>query len=191
MGTVPPQELGKSGTLIRRLSPRLSTCAAKLFFPVVVVQVLFLLVIRLRLRLTMFSLLILAAVLLGNSLALTIPERQLPSGYAPKTAACPSTPLVRPATGISAQETAYRQGREAKAQPALKGWLTKTNPAFKTSNVPTVALTTSGGGYRSLLCGAGVIKGMDARDSNVGTSGLYQGLTYEAGLSGECSRYES
>jgi lysophospholipase len=45
-------------------------------------------------------------------------------------------------------------------------------------------LTTSGGGYRSLLSGAGVIQGLDGRDSNVSTSGLFQGLTYQAGLSG-------
>lgn len=45
-------------------------------------------------------------------------------------------------------------------------------------------MTTSGGGYRSLLLGAGVIQGMDERDSNVSTSGLYQALTYQAGLSG-------
>jgi hypothetical protein len=36
-----------------------------------------------------------------------------------------------------------------------------------------IALTTSGGGYRSLLTGAGVIQGLDARDSNVSTSGLF------------------
>ena len=47
-----------------------------------------------------------------------------------------------------------------------------------------VALTTSGGGYRSLLSGAGVIQGLDSRDSDVSTSGLFQGLTYQAGLSG-------
>jgi lysophospholipase len=45
-------------------------------------------------------------------------------------------------------------------------------------------LTTSGGGYRSLLSGAGVIQGLDSRDSDVSTSGLYQALTYQAGLSG-------
>ena len=53
-----------------------------------------------------------------------------------------------------------------------------------TPSDPTVALTTSGGGLRSLLEGAGVIQAFDARDSKLGTSGLYQGLTYQAGLSG-------
>ena len=47
-----------------------------------------------------------------------------------------------------------------------------------------VALTTSGGGYRSLLLGAGVIQGLNMRDSNISTSGLFQALTYQAGLSG-------
>lgn len=45
-------------------------------------------------------------------------------------------------------------------------------------------MTTSGGGYRSLLVGAGVIQGIDARDSNISTSGLYQALTYQSGISG-------
>src|SRR4051794_839759 len=45
-------------------------------------------------------------------------------------------------------------------------------------------MTTSGGGYRSLLSGAGVIQAFDERDSAVSTSGLYQSLTYQAGLSG-------
>jgi lysophospholipase len=35
-----------------------------------------------------------------------------------------------------------------------------------------------------MLEGAGVIQGFDSRDSDVGTSGLYQALTYMAGLSG-------
>jgi lysophospholipase len=51
-------------------------------------------------------------------------------------------------------------------------------------DVEQIALTTSGGGYRSLLSGAGVIQGLDSRDSDVSTTGLYQALTYQAGLSG-------
>jgi lysophospholipase len=45
-------------------------------------------------------------------------------------------------------------------------------------------LTSSGGGYRALLSGAGFLQGLDARDSNVVTSGLYQAITYHASLSG-------
>ena len=106
------------------------------------------------------------------------------SGYAPVPATCPSTPLVRTASGISSAESAYIAARKPIASAALGTWLKKVDSSFQTTNLPTVALTTSGGGLRSLLTGAGVIQGLDSRDSSVGTSGLYQGLTYEAGLSG-------
>jgi lysophospholipase len=111
--------------------------------------------------------------------------RQVPSGYAPRQADCPSTPLVRPATGLSASEASFLKSRKVKADQGLRAWLQKTNPGFNnTGKLPTLALTTSGGGYRSLLCGAGVLQGYDLRDSNVSTSGLYQAFTYQAGLSG-------
>ena len=106
------------------------------------------------------------------------------SGYAPRAVTCPSTPLVRTASGISSSESAYIAARKPVASAALGSWLTKVDAGFPTTNLPTVALTTSGGGLRSLLTGAGVIQALDSRDSSVGTSGLYQGLTYEAGLSG-------
>ena len=106
------------------------------------------------------------------------------SGYAPIPATCPGTALVRTATGLSASESSYISSRAPIASAALGAWLKKVNSAFSTANLPAVALTTSGGGLRSLLTGAGVIQALDSRDSNVGTSGLYQGLTYQAGLSG-------
>ena len=118
-----------------------------------------------------------------TSSALSLPQ-VLPSGYAPITAACPTTPLVRPATGLSSSESSYLAARKTEAAAGLAAWLLKTNASFGTNNLPTVALTSSGGGYRALLSGAGVIQGFDARDSNVGTSGVYQGLTYHTGLSG-------
>jgi lysophospholipase len=62
----------------------------------------------------------------------------------------------------------------------------KTNSAFgATGEMPTVALTTSGGGFRSFLIGAGIIQALDGREtSHVSTSGLYQRLTYHSALSG-------
>jgi lysophospholipase len=108
----------------------------------------------------------------------------LPSLYAPISAACPSTPLVRPADGLSTAESTYLGGRKLRANAALKSWLRKTNSAFDTSKLPTVALTSSGGGYRALLSGAGVLQGFDARDSNVSTSGILQAIQFHAGLSG-------
>lgn len=106
------------------------------------------------------------------------------ASYAPVPTSCPSGPLIRDATGISDSEETYRVARKAIADVNLKSWLLEQNPDFCTDNLPTVALTVSGGGYRSLLTGAGVIQGLDSRDSNVSTSGLFQGLTYQAGLSG-------
>jgi lysophospholipase len=52
--------------------------------------------------------------------------------------------------------------------------------------VPRVALAISGGGYRSLLTGAGVIQAFDGREQTTRTlfSGLLQGITYQTGTSG-------
>ena len=104
--------------------------------------------------------------------------------YAPKKVSCPSTPLVRAASGLSSGESDYVKARKPKADAALAQWLEKTNDAFPTSNLPILGLATSGGGYRALLTGAGIVQALDSRDSNVGTSGLFQALTYQAGLSG-------
>jgi lysophospholipase len=86
---------------------------------------------------------------------------------------------------VSTLEQAYIKQRKTKADAALATWLSKSGLKFvKPKAYPTIGLTSSGGGYRALLCGAGVHQAFDARDSNVSTSGLYQALTYEAGLSG-------
>lgn len=126
-----------------------------------------------------------ALTLFAPTCASPVDTRLALSAYAPFDAACPSTPLVRPATGLSASETAYISARKPKAKRALAAWLSKTNSAFKTSSLPTVGFTSSGGGLRALLETAGVVQSFDSRDSNAGTSGLFQGLTYESGLSGE------
>jgi len=118
---------------------------------------------------------------------LSLPEISIAlTPYAPSTAICPTTPLVRPASsGVSSSEQAYIKQRKAHADIALASWLSKSGLKFpKPKKYPTIGLTSSGGGYRALLCGAGVHQAFDARDSNVSTSGLYQAITYEAGLSG-------
>jgi lysophospholipase len=104
--------------------------------------------------------------------------------YAPISASCPSTPLVRTANSVGTDEAAYIAARKPKSDAALAAWLQKTDSSFATTNLPTVGLVISGGGYRALLSGAGLIQGLDARDSNLPTSGLYQAITYETSLSG-------
>lgn len=58
--------------------------------------------------------------------------------YAPRKTTCPSTPLVRAASGLSDNEETYRVARKAVADQALKTWLTKTDPGFGTAELPTV-----------------------------------------------------
>lgn len=105
------------------------------------------------------------------------------SPYAPYSASCPGTPLVRPATSLGSDEAKYVSARKTKADAGLASWL-KKHKGISTSNLPTVGFTSSGGGYRALLCTAGVVQAFDGRDSVVSTSGLYQGLVYQSGLSG-------
>ncbi|KAK5708282.1 hypothetical protein LTR97_000822 [Elasticomyces elasticus] len=111
-------------------------------------------------------------------------ERQvLANPYAPTTTSCPGASLVRPATSLNPSESSYVSGRKTVANTALAAWLKKQG-TFSTSSKPAVGFTSSGGGYRALLETAGVVQAFDGRDSNFNTSGLYQGLVYQAGLSG-------
>lgn len=111
-------------------------------------------------------------------------ERRATSAYAPVSASCPSTPLVREASSLSSSESAYYTARKSKADTALTAWLQKTNSSFATTDLPSIGLVLSGGGYRALLSGAGVIQGLDNRDSDLSTSGVFQALTYQTALSG-------
>ncbi|KAK0248462.1 hypothetical protein LTS09_016361 [Friedmanniomyces endolithicus] len=116
--------------------------------------------------------------------ALSLNERQvLADPYAPTATTCPSSSLVRPATGLNPSESCYVSARKSVADTALAAWL-KRQGNFSTSSLPTVGFTSSGGGYRALLETAGVVQAFDGRDSKFNVSGLYQGLVYEAGLSG-------
>ena len=142
---------------------------------------------------------ILAAGLLSYAALTTAsPLRRAVSPYAPIPATCPSTPLVRAAIGISGAESNYIGQRYQKASQALESWLKSVDESFEIQDsqggwsdwggkgkAPVLALTSSGGGYRATLSGAGVVKGFDSREANkTGVSGIYQALTYHAGLSG-------
>jgi lysophospholipase len=68
----------------------------------------------------------------------------------------------------------------------LNGFALNANDFNASTTLPRLALATSGGGYRSLLTGAGVIQAFDGREQTTRTpfSGLLQGMTYQAALSG-------
>jgi len=120
----------------------------------------------------------------GTTSAAAIDPRAALSPYVPTSVACPTTPLLRPAKGLGASESAYVTARKSKADVSLAAWLAKTDPAFSNTTLPSLGLAISGGGLRSLLSGAGVFQAFDSRDSTSGTSGLFQSLTYQSGLSG-------
>lgn len=104
--------------------------------------------------------------------------------YAPVPVSCPGTTLVRSASSISSSEASYLESRKANADNALESWLATALPDVDTSSLPTIALSVSGGGFRSLLTGAGVIQAFDERDSTSSVAGLYQAFSYHAALSG-------
>lgn len=52
------------------------------------------------------------------------------------------------------------------------------------SALPNIGIATSGGGWRALMSGAGVIEAFDSRTSKSKLGGLLQSATYLAGLSG-------
>ena len=115
----------------------------------------------------------------------------VPSAAAPYHTTCPASPLVRLASpGLSPLETEYVKARKASADPALQQWLQSIGLNFSFGNhtvLPMLAMTSSGGGLRSLLTGAGVHQALDIREKDItgsGLSGLLQAMTYEAGTSG-------
>lgn len=127
--------------------------------------------------------------------------------YTPVVARCPTGfNLVRMAgipgnQTLSSSEASYIQNRKTDVLPkAWKKYLSNvlsTNPSLPgyvssilsgaSSEVPTLGIATSGGGYRAAIFGAGVLNALDARNSSsdaAGTGGLLQAATYLSGLSG-------
>ncbi|KAF7301898.1 Lysophospholipase [Mycena indigotica] len=119
----------------------------------------------------------------------------------PVTQRCPpSFNLVRHGQSISASESHYIEQRREKVLPgAFKTYLDNVKrtgvalPKYvehilKTkSQLPTIGISISGGGYRAAIFGAGVLNAFDSRNSSSvkkGTGGLLQAATHLAGLSG-------
>ncbi|KAG2073383.1 lysophospholipase [Suillus decipiens] len=127
--------------------------------------------------------------------------------YTPVAVRCPADfNLVRMAgtpgnQTLSSSEASYVQARKTNVLPeAWKTYLSNvlsTNTSLPdyvseilsgaTSEIPTLGIATSGGGYRAAIFGAGVLNALDARNSSseaAGTGGLLQAATYLSGLSG-------
>ncbi|EPS42200.1 hypothetical protein H072_3946 [Dactylellina haptotyla CBS 200.50] len=116
-------------------------------------------------------------------------------GYGPFQITSPAKPVyVRVGGDLGEEEAAWVNGRMKVANTALTDFLGRVgmkdfdHKTFMRSYTPTVGMSFSGGGYRAMLNGAGVISAFDARTPRAmgpgGLGGLLQGTTYLAGLSG-------
>lgn len=123
------------------------------------------------------------------------------NSYVPGNVTCDDDiNLVRNATfKLSQNETDWLKKRSVYTEEALKDFLTRSLANFSdssilddlfrgnSSNVPKIGIAASGGGYRAMLSGAGMIAAMDNRTEGAnehGLGGLLQSSTYLSGLSG-------
>lgn len=137
-------------------------------------------------------------------------KRANPTGsYTPSQAACPATQngntgFIRNSqtNALSTNETDYIQKHKQTTQQAWSEWLSSSNPGPNlnaslpggtqnyTSDInrlPRIGIALSGGGYRAMINGAGVLQGWDSRNDTAkqrGTAGILQLADYVAGLSG-------
>lgn len=122
------------------------------------------------------------------------------NSYVPEEVSCASDiQLVREASGVSTNESDWLEKRRPIASQALREFVVRATKNFSdsslvdkvfgsnSSDAPVVALGASGGGYRAMLSGAGMIAAFDNRTTGAnshGLGGILQGATYLAGLSG-------
>ncbi|CAK9441759.1 uncharacterized protein LODBEIA_P56270 [Lodderomyces beijingensis] len=117
--------------------------------------------------------------------------------YAPYEVVCPNYPVIRAADNtLCTKETEYITKRNIKTEANLKSILYKNKiPQFdveqfwsryKQRKSTKIALAFSGGGYRSMLAGAGVLMALDDRelDKQAFVNGILQSSSYIAGISG-------
>lgn len=123
------------------------------------------------------------------------------NGYAPSVVSCDKDiQLVRKADALSPNETQWLEKRDDVTREALRSFLERATEGFSDnalisqlfessddSSVPRIGVACSGGGYRAMLSGAGMLAAMDSRTEGAnehGLGGLLQSTTYLAGLSG-------
>lgn len=89
---------------------------------------------------------------------------------------------------ISAQESEYIIQRKTQTSEAFQAFIYNLQPfqnvSFDKNDAPTIGIAMSGGGYRSMLTGAGILSALDSRSSNTRLGGILQSTTYLAGISG-------
>ncbi|EGX54033.1 hypothetical protein AOL_s00004g66 [Orbilia oligospora ATCC 24927] len=117
------------------------------------------------------------------------------TGYGPFQVMSPADIVsVRRGGKFAKEEASWINGRMKVVNTALTDYLGRVgmkgfdHKGFMKGYTPTVGLAFSGGGYRAMLNGAGVISAFDSRNPKAmgpgGLGGLLQGTTYLSGLSG-------
>ncbi|KAK3115845.1 Lysophospholipase 1 [Teratosphaeriaceae sp. CCFEE 6253] len=124
-----------------------------------------------------------------------------PHGYTPQVGNCPTNrPVVRPASSLSPNETAWLELRRNATIEPMRDLLSRLNITgldttsyinehqSNASALPNIGIALSGGGLRAMLNGAGIIEAFDDRTPNATSAGhlggLLQSATYMSGLSG-------
>lgn len=124
-----------------------------------------------------------------------------PDGYTPSRVSCPANrPVIRQATALSTNETAWLELRDNNTISALKSVLSRVEiggidiDAYingivnNGSALPRIGIAVSGGGYRAMMNGAGAIAAFDNRTTGSmdqgHLGGILQAATYLSGLSG-------
>jgi lysophospholipase len=121
-----------------------------------------------------------------------------PNGYTPADINCPTVrPQIRSAATISPSEEKWLKNRRLNIVDPLRDLLKRLDISGLDTNayidshkddLPNIGIAMSGGGYRALLNGAGVISAFDSRTANSTSKGhvggLLQSATYLSGLSG-------
>lgn len=119
-------------------------------------------------------------------------------GYAPGRVSCPANvkSFIREGNSISNDEEDWIKKRHKTTDAALSEFLKTVDlkdfdvDKFMNKNKSlsvNIAVAVSGGGYRSMLTGAGQVAALDNRTQDaleVGLGGILQSSTYFAGLSG-------
>ncbi|KAI9633403.1 lysophospholipase catalytic domain-containing protein [Dioszegia hungarica] len=117
-------------------------------------------------------------------------ERQLLGGgdeYAPYQVPCPTGwNWVRSADSLGVGEQAYLAQRKPYLNPAINKQLARVGLP-QPNRTPVIGFALSGGGYRAMQVGSGGVMATMNQSSEAAASGIggwYEGVTYQAGLSG-------
>ncbi|EEB07016.1 phospholipase B Plb1 [Schizosaccharomyces japonicus yFS275] len=113
--------------------------------------------------------------------------------YAPYYTDCPSDNIVESVSSgsIPAAERSYLSTHKSVADPAMKQYFINAGlPGINADDLvgskgPVVGIAISGGGFRSMLTGAGALSAMDSRHNNhTVLTGLLQAASYVTGVDG-------